>query len=109
MIEPRIYRAAFLPAVLAVLLVAFSFQTRPPALEQGLPGDVLFDAESAMEQAQEIANGIPDRRIGHDGDRAAADLVRRGLLSRGFGTSVDRWDEDGTELLNVLGRRPGVS
>lgn len=110
MIEPRIYRAAFLPAVFAVLLVAFSFQTRPPALQQGLPGDVLFDAEAAVAQAREIAAASPDRRIGTEGDRTVADLVRRTFLSRQFATSVDSWDEgDGTELLNVLGRRAGSS
>jgi hypothetical protein len=59
MIEPRIYRAAFLPAIVAVLLVAFSFQTRPPALEQGLPGDVLFDAEATTAEAQELAEVAP--------------------------------------------------
>lgn len=110
MIEPRIYRAAFLPAALAVLLVAFSFQTRPPALGQGLPGDVLFDAEAAIAQARELATASPDRRVGTDGDRAVADLARRAFLSRQFATSVDRWkDDDGTELLNVLGRRAGAS
>jgi hypothetical protein len=109
MIEPRIYRAAFLPAVLAVLLVAFSFQTRPPALKQGLPGDVLFDGGAAADQARELATATPDRRVGKNGDRDAADLVRRAFLSRHFATSVDRWQDDGTDLLNVTGRRAGAS
>jgi len=110
MIEPRIYRAAFVPAVLAVLLVAFSFQTRPPALEQGLPGDVLFDADATIEQAQELAEVAPDRRVGAEGNRAVADLARRAFRSRGFATSVDRWqDGDGTDLVNVVGRRAGAS
>ena len=109
MIEPRIYRAAFLPAVLAVLLVAFSFETRPPALKQGLPGDVLFDDEAAGEQARELATATPDRRAGTEGDRVVADQARRALLSRRFATSVDRWQEDGTEMLNVTGRRAGSS
>src|SRR5829696_7330902 len=109
MIEPRIYRAAFLPAALAVLLVAFSFQTRPPALQQGLPGDVLFDADAATTQAQELAEASPDRRAGSEGNRVVADLVRRAFLSRQFATSVDRWQDDGTDLVNVLGRRAGAS
>src|SRR4051812_44383345 len=110
MIEPRIYRAAFLPAALAVLLVLFSFQSRPPALHQGLPGDVLFDADAATAQARELASVSPDRRAGSDGNRAVADLVRRAFLSRRFGTSVDRWrDADGTDLVNVVGRRAGAS
>ena len=40
MIEPRIYRAAFVPALLAVVLTMFSFQSRPGPLRQGLPADV---------------------------------------------------------------------
>src|SRR5215208_2601194 len=110
MIEPRIYRAAFLPAVLAVLLVAFSFQTRPPAFEQGLPGEVLFDAEATTAEANELAEVSPDRRAGSEGNRVVADLVRRAFLSRRFATSVDRWqDGDGTDLVNVIGRRAGAS
>jgi hypothetical protein len=110
MIEPRIYRAAFLPAALAVMLVAFSFQTRPPALQQGLPGDVLFDGDATVAQARELATVSPDRRAGSEGNRAVADLVRRAFLSRQFGTSVDRWqDGDGTDLVNVMGRRAGAS
>ncbi len=110
MIEPRVYRAAFLPAALAVLLVAFSFQARPPALGQGLPGDVLFDVDAAASQARELARVTPDRRVGTDGDRAVADLVRRAFLSRRFATSVDRWEGSGqTDMVNVLGRRAGAS
>ena len=109
MIEPRLYRAAFLPAILAVLLVAFSFQTRPPALEQGLPGDVLFDSEATVEQAKELAEVAPDRSIGSEGNRAVADLVRRAFLSRRFATSVDRWQDDGDDVVNVTGRRAGAS
>ena len=109
MIEPRIYRAAFLPAALAVLLVAFSFESRPPALQQGLPGDVVFDLDAASAQARELATATPDRRPGSEGDRAVADLMQRALRSRQFGTQVDRWDDDGTELVNVIGTRPGAS
>ena len=43
MIEPRIYRAAFLPALLALVLVAFSLQTAPHAVPQGLAADALFE------------------------------------------------------------------
>ena len=109
MIEPRIYRAAFLPAVLAVLLVAFSFQSRPPALPQGLPGDVLFEADTAAGAARDLATQTPDRRAGTDGDREAADVTRRAFLSRRFATSVDRFSEDGVDMLNVTGRRAGAS
>ena len=48
MIEPRIYRAAFLPTALAVVLVMFSLESRPPPLGQGLPADVVFAGQSAV-------------------------------------------------------------
>jgi hypothetical protein len=109
-IEPRIYRAAFLPAAIAVLVVAFSFQSRPPALEQGLPGDVLFDTEAASAQARELATAAPDRRPGHEGDRTVADLMLRALRSRQFATQVDEFtNDDGTKLVNVIGSRAGAS
>ena len=110
MIEPRIYRAAFLPAMIALLVVAFSFQARPPALEQGLPSDVVFDEEAAGAQARELATVAPDRRPGAEGDRAVADLMRRALRSRQFATEVDRFkDGEGTQLTNVVGTRAGSS
>jgi hypothetical protein len=108
-IEPRIYRAAFLPALLAVLVVAFSFQARPPALDQGLPGDVVFDEEAAGAQARELATVTPDRRVGSEGDAAVADLIQRALHTRQFATQVDRFDDDGTKLVNVIGTRAGAS
>jgi hypothetical protein len=109
-IEPRIYRAAFLPAALAVLVVAFSFQPRPPAVPQGLPGDVVFDSESTSTQARDIASATPDRRPGSQGDRAVAEIVRRDLMSRQFATQLDQWTgDDGTKLVNVIGQRAGSS
>ena len=67
MIEPRIYRAAFVPALLAVVLTMFSFQSRPPPLEQGLAADVLFDGNQASQLAARIAAESPDRRPGTPG------------------------------------------
>jgi hypothetical protein len=110
MIEPRIYRAAFVPAALALLLVLFSFQKQPPPLAQPQAGDVLFDDEAATTQAREIAKLAPDRQIGTAGNDATAALVRRAFSSSRFGIEVDKWeDEDGTKLTNVIGGRPGAS
>ena len=53
-IEPRIYRAAFVPALLAVVLTMFSFESRPGPLEQGLPADVLFDGNQAADLARHL-------------------------------------------------------
>jgi hypothetical protein len=71
---------------------------------------VLFDPDATIEQADELAEVAPDRSAGSEGNRAVADLVRRAFLSRRFATSVDRWqDGDGTDLVNVVGRRAGAS
>jgi hypothetical protein len=110
MIEPRVYRAAFIPALLAVVLAMFSFQSRPRPLPQGLAADVLFDGDQAAERAARIATNHPDRRPGKPGDAATAELVAEALEARGF--VVDEPQEfthAGRELANVIGRRAGAS
>jgi hypothetical protein len=108
-IEPRIYRAAFVPAVIAVVLVMFSIESRPRALPQGLAADVLFDGRQAKAGAGQIVEAARDRRPGTPGDLALAASVRRTLASRGFGVEVDRFEEADRQLVNVIGRRPGRS
>ena len=115
MIEPRIYRAAFVPALLAVVLTMFSFQSRPGPLSQGLPADVLFDGNQAAVLAGRIASQEPDRRAGSPGDRATAQLVADTFAARGFAGGggarpvVQRFTTDGRRLVNVVGRRAGSS
>ncbi len=115
MIEPRIYRAAFVPALLAVVLTMFSFESRPRGLPQGLAADVLFDGNQAAQLATRIAAEEPDRRAGSPGDRATAQLVAGTFATRGFGGGrgsgpvVQRFTQDGRSLVNVVGRRAGSS
>jgi hypothetical protein len=115
LIEPRIYRAAFVPALLAVVLTMFSFESRPRGLPQGLAADVLFDGNQAAQLATRIAAEQPDRRAGSPGDRATAQLVAGTFATRGFaggrgsGPVVQRFTEDGRSLVNVVGRRAGSS
>ena len=115
MIEPRIYRAAFVPALLAVVLTMFSFESRPGPLRQGLSADVLFDGNQAAELAARIAAQAPDRRAGSAGDRAAAQLVADTFAARGFAGGggprpvEQRFTSDGKQLVNVVGRRAGSS
>jgi hypothetical protein len=114
-IEPRIYRAAFVPALLAVVLTMFSFQSRPRPLAQGLAADVLFDGAQAAELATRIAAGAPDRRAGSAGDRSTARLVADTFATRGFGGGrgsrpvVQRFTHADQQLVNVIGRRAGAS
>jgi len=109
-IEPRIYRAAFIPAVLAVVLVMFSLENRPRPAPQGLAADVLFDGDIAFRELRQIVARHPDRQPGELASAAVArDLAEsfRELEPEGFDTSVDSWDENGERLVNVVARRPG--
>ena len=110
MIEPRIYRAAFIPAVLAVVLVMFSLENRPRPVQQGLAADVIFEGREALREMRAIVERRPDRRPGSISSAALArDLTKtfRALEPEGFETTVDSWDENGDPLVNVISRRPG--
>jgi hypothetical protein len=109
MIEPRIYRAAFIPALLATVLAAFSLEARPGPLAQGLAADVLFDGNIAAASARAIADRAPDRRPGHRGDLATAGRVAASLAGRGFSVEREHFTRDDRQLENVVGRRPGKS
>ena len=109
MIEARVYRAAFIPALLAVVLAMFSFQSRPRPLPQGLAADVLFDGAQAAQVARRIADDHPDRRAGRPGDAATADLVADSLARRGFAVERQPFSHAGEQLENVIGRRAGAS
>ncbi len=114
MIEPRIYRAAFVPALLAVVLTMFSFESRPGPLRQGLAADVLFDGNQAADLATRIATDQPDRRAGSPGDLATARVVADAFAARGFGGAgrrpvVQRFTSADKRMVNVVGRRAGSS
>jgi hypothetical protein len=108
-IEPRIYRAAFVPALLALVLAMFSFESRPRPLPQGLAADVLFDGRQAAQLAAGIAEDQPDRRVGRPGDRATAALVADSFRQRGFRVERQRFSHAGRDLENVIARRAGRS
>jgi hypothetical protein len=110
MIEPRVYRAAFVPALLALVLTMFSLQSRPRPLAQGLAADVLFDGRLAAIESARIAEREPDRRVGRPGNRRTAERVAELLAARGFPRpELQRFSHAGRELVNVIGRRAGRS
>ena len=109
MLEPRIYRAALIPALLALLLLMFSLERPPAPLPQEPAADVLFDSRAAIAEARTIARAQPDRRAGTGGDRASAAVVARALAARGFEVTQDAFSVDGRRLVNVLARRAGSS
>jgi hypothetical protein len=108
MIEPRVYRAAFVPALLALVLTMFSLQSRPRPLPQGLAADVLFDGRLAAIETARIAEREPDRRPGRPGNLRTAARVVELLDARGFPEpEIQRFTHDGRELVNVIARRAG--
>ena len=110
MIEPRVYRAAFVPALVVVVLAMFSLQSRPGPLEQGLAADVLFDGRLAAISAATIAEDEPDRRAGGAGDRRTADFVARELETLGFpDPELQSFTHADRRLVNVIARRAGRS
>lgn len=109
MIEPRIYRAAFAPAILAVVLVMFTLESRPGPLPQGLPADVVFGGSSGSLTAARIVAAARDRRAGSAGDRRTAGLVSDVFRRQGFTVEVDRFASHDRDLVNVVGRRAGKS
>jgi hypothetical protein len=108
MIEPRVYRAAFVPALLALVLTMFSLQSRPRPLPQGLAADVLFDGRLAAIETARIAEREPDRRPGRPGNLRTAERVAELLDARGFPEpELQRFSHAGRELVNVIARRAG--
>ena len=123
MLAVRVYRAAFLPALIAVFVAAFSLADRPAPATTGLAADA-FDPVTAFgdpdrpprNSLNELARTFPDRAAGSPGDARLADRVAEALGRRERGTSrpafeVSRssthWDD--TDLDTVVGVRPGLS
>lgn len=110
--DPRIYRAALLPALLALVVAAFSLQAAPRASTTTLAPDA-FNGARAFRTLEGLAAEFPHRRPGSAGDRALADRVAAVMRSSGFEVStreVDAGTIDGTRTLRtVIGVRPGLS
>jgi hypothetical protein len=112
-INPRIYRLGFLPAIVALVIVMFSVQSQPEPLElPTTPG--VFEAGPAARTARTIAEMAPERPPGSEGDSAIADLVaERFSAIQGGEISEQSVDADfegvGVELRNVILTLPGES
>ena len=112
MLDVRVYRAAFLPALVALFVAAFSLADRPAPATTPLAADA-FDGERAFgdraplrNSLTELARSFPDRQPGTADDAALADRVAE-TLERGRGFRVTRESAGGIET--VTGVRPGLS
>jgi hypothetical protein len=122
-LDARVYRAAFLPALIAVFVAAFSLADRPVPTTTGLSAQA-FDSSSAFgdgarprrNSLNELARTFPSRAAGSDGDARLADRVAATLGQQERGTSRPAFDVErsateygGKDLETVVGVRPGLS
>jgi hypothetical protein len=122
-LDVRVYRAAFVPALVAVFIAAFSLADRPAPATSPLAADT-FDSGIAFgdgarpqrNSLNELARAFPSRAPGSVGDDALADRVAGtlGLQDRRTGRSAFQVSRTsvtagGTELQTVVGVRPGLS
>jgi Peptidase family M28 len=86
MLDPRIYRAALLPVVLALIVCAFSLSDRPRPIGTTLQPDAFSQQsqERAMSDLDSLAHDFPARRPGDSGDAAMA--MRLAAMFRSMGS-----------------------
>lgn len=118
MLNGRIYRAAWLPALIALVVAALSLGHRPGALSSTLAPDA-FDGARAAQTLSELAREYPNRRPGSGGDNALALHLEQmisglsGAAGGGFHVRVQSLEAqtvDGQrQLSTVIAQRPGSS
>jgi Peptidase family M28 len=114
----RIYRAGFLPLLLALVVAGFSLAERPAPLGSNLAPDA-FNGAGAFAELQSLATRFPDRRPGSAGDRELAEAIANtlqglgGTANGGFAVatrSVQAQTIDGKRTLTtVIAQRPGAT
>ena len=119
MLDSRIYRAAFVPVVLAIVVGAFALAERPRPIGTTLAPDA-FDGRRAFATLSELARTFPRSRPGSDGDEALATRVERDLRAalepegevsgsvRVERTTAETIDGE-QRLTTVIGERPGLN
>jgi hypothetical protein len=111
MVDFRIYRAAFLPTVVALIALAFSLEGVPDPLEPEL-SPAGFEPQRTERTAREIAELAPSRPPGSEGDAAVAELVEQRFSDvEGGEVSEQRFDSsyegEDVSLRNVILTLPG--
>ena len=79
-LDARVYRTAFLPALVALFLAAFALEDRPDPGRSTLAPDV-FSGQRAFDSLQEMDDAFPDRSPGCAGDAGLADQVASELAA----------------------------
>ncbi len=108
MVDIRIYRAAFIPALLVLVVVMFSIQERPAPLTNKIAPDA-FDGAEVIGTTEEIVVRYPNRKPGSPGDAALGELVRKRFEGLGLEASTDSFSAQGEQMANVTGVLSGAS
>jgi hypothetical protein len=118
MLNWRLYRATFVPFLVALGVAAFSLGARPQPLTSTLAPDA-FNGARALAELKSLAAEFPDRRPGSAGDQRLAARVAQtleGLGGAGHGgfqvrtRSLQAQTIDGEKTLEtVIAQRPGSS
>jgi hypothetical protein len=120
-LDVRVYRAAFLPALIALFVAAFSLADRPDPAISPLEADAFDGARAfgplahdrtALENSlSELARSFPNRRPGSADDAALADRVAASLAApdRTGRPAFTVTRERAGEIETVVGVRPGLS
>ena len=113
MVELRIYRAAFVATIVAVLVVMFSLQEEPGPLSAPIAPDA-FKGERAFGDIARILQLYPSAKPGSSNDDALGSFVEGRFRALGFETRRDRFDGDyngdNVSMSNVVGllNAPGL-
>ncbi len=113
MIDFRIYRAGFVPALAAVVVLLFALTAPPDPLPTAVaPAE--FDGKAATRLARQVVEMAPDRAPGSEGDARIADFVAQRFGQVDGGEVSDQqftgeFDGNGVDMRNVILTLPGDS
>jgi hypothetical protein len=116
-LDVRVYRAAFLPALVALFVAAFSLADRPVPLSSPLSadsfrGDRAFGGRAPLRNSlTELGRAYPNRSPGSADDAALSDRVADtlGAADRTGRPAFEVTRERAGEIETVIGVRPGLS
>jgi hypothetical protein len=107
-VDLRLYRVAFVPALIALVVLLFSLQSQPDPLRP-LVAPAGFDGSTAAGFARQIVAQAPDRAPTSSGDLRAAAIVERNFRRVAAGQVVTQSFGPGGRLRNVILKLPGQS
>lgn len=112
MLDPRLYRVAFVPVLLALLVAAFSLQDRPRPVGTTQAPEA-FDEIRADQTLTDLARQFPVRRPGDAADTRLAREIATRLRQTVPGTVEEHHFQGETidgkrDLINVVATRPGA-